>query len=243
MGVAISRPPARLSPEDRDVIAGFAARATWPAGFLIYERRARADGIFIVLRGHVVLRSRVKNGRGFVPSIVGPDETFGAEGLAPSGIYGTDAIADVESETLFLGSTRMRSLMRECPQQAMSLVAQMASERVYLVDRLREVATMSVEQRLIAALVRLAGCGIFTSPDGRLELTAARYRLLCEYVGATRESVSVVLGRLAAEDLVDRTGSTTWVAPLSQLVERFQPIGLDQSLAGATMAPARPATH
>ena len=212
------------------MIAGYSARATWPAGFTIYERSSRADGIFIVQRGRIVLRSRVKNGRGFVPMIVGPDETFGSEGLAPGAGYATDATADVETETLFLGTERVRNLMRERPQHAMALVAQVMAERSCLCDRLREIATLSVEQRLIAALVRFAGSGTFVAPDGRLELTAARYRILCEYVGATRESVSLVLGKLAAEDLVDRTGNTMTVAPLARLLEKLEPATIDPGL-------------
>lgn len=221
MGVAIARGFARLAPDVREAIAGYAAKATWPGGFTIYERGARADGVFILLRGRLVLRSRVKSGRGFVPAIVGPDETFGSEGLASSGSYATDAITDAEAETLFLGTARFRTLMREQPPHALALVSQMMGERAYLLERFRELATLSVEQRLIAALVRLSEHGTFLGASGRLELSPARYRLLCEFVGATRESVSVVLGKLAAEDLVNRNGGTVIVAPLSQLMGKL----------------------
>ena len=227
MGVAIARAFARLAPDVREAIAGYAAKATWPGGFTIYERGARADGVFILLRGRLVLRSRVKSGRGFVPAIVGPDETFGSEGLATQAVYATDAITDAEAETLFLGTARFRTLMREQPPHALALVAQMMAERAYLLERFRELATLSVEQRLMAALVRLTEHGTFLGTDGRLELTPARYRLLCEFVGATRESVSVVLGKLAAEDLVNRDGGTVTVAPLSQLMGKFSPSWVD----------------
>ena len=50
----------RLPDEERVALAGYAARATWPSGFLIYERGAPADGVFVVLSGRVVLRSRVR---------------------------------------------------------------------------------------------------------------------------------------------------------------------------------------
>jgi hypothetical protein len=45
--------------------------------------------------------------------------------------------------------------------------------------------------------------------------------LLCELVGATRESVSLVLGRLTGEGLVERKGSTLIIAPPTQLAERL----------------------
>jgi hypothetical protein len=70
----------------------------------------------------------------------------------------------------------------------------------------------------------------FVQSDGRIELGGARYRLLCELVGATRESVSLVLGRLTGEGLVERAGSTLYVTPSPRLFER-----LDGSLGDDTL--------
>src|ERR1700748_977752 len=96
-----------LSAEEREVIASYAARASWPSGFQIYERGTTADGVFVVLNGCVALRSKVRSGRAFVPWVATPGETFGAEGLAPNGAYVTDARADDAPETLFLSSAKM----------------------------------------------------------------------------------------------------------------------------------------
>jgi CRP-like cAMP-binding protein len=93
---------ARLAGAEREVLSGYAARASWPTGFAVYQRSSVADGVFIVTRGRIVLRSRVRAGRGFVPWIATPGETFGSEGLSQNSRYATDARADEESETLFL---------------------------------------------------------------------------------------------------------------------------------------------
>lgn len=217
----VARPIKRLSPEDRLAVAAYAARATWPAGFTLYERGARADGIFVVVRGRIILRSRVKSGRGFIPAIIVAGETFGAEGLSADAQYATDATAEVESETLYLGSAKFRTLMREQPVRALAIVGQVMEERSLLVDRLRELATLSVEQRLLNSLLRLSQSGAFTDQRGQIELTPARYRILCELVGATRESVSLVLNRLAQDDLVDRAGNNFIIAPVDRLRARI----------------------
>jgi CRP/FNR family transcriptional regulator, cyclic AMP receptor protein len=212
---------ARLSQTERLALHGYAARATWPSGFQIYERGGSADGVFIVIRGRVVLRSRVRAGRGFVPWVATPGETFGAEGLSPGGTYATDARADDETDTLFLSSVKLRAFIREQPAHALAVVGQVMAERTALLEKLRELTTLSVEQRLVAALQRMASHDSFTRRDGRIELCSARYRLLCELVGATRESVSLVLGRLTGEGLVERVGSTLYVTPSSRLFERL----------------------
>src|SRR6185369_5682730 len=140
---------ARLPITEREVLAAYAARASWPAGFAIYQRGGPADGVFMVLRGRVVLRSRVRAGRGFVPWIATAGETFGSEGLFASARYPTDARADEESETHFLSSARFRAFVREQPQHALSLVAQLMAERAALLEKLRELTPLSVEQRLV----------------------------------------------------------------------------------------------
>ncbi len=220
----------RLTEAERELMMSYAARASWPAGFAIYQRGAAADGVFVVTRGRVVLRSRVRAGRGFVPWIATPGETFGSEGLAQNARYTTDARADDESETLFLSGTRFRSFVREQPQHALILLNQLMAERSALLDKLRELTTLSVEQRLIATLVRMSGNNTFTREDGRIVLCTTHYRLLCELVGATRESVSLVLGRLTGEGLVERKGTSLIIAPPAQLAERLEAGGLDNEL-------------
>jgi CRP-like cAMP-binding protein len=213
--------PARFADELRDALASYAAKAAWPLGFAIYQRGAASDGVFIVMKGRVVLRSRVRAGRAFVPWIATRGETFGSEGLQSNSRYVTDARAEAESETLFLSSSRFRSFVREQPQAALILMSQLMGERAALLDKLRELTTLSVEQRIVATLCRHAHTEIFTRPDGKMVLCPQRYRLLCELVGATRESVSLVLSRLGAEGLVERQGTTLILSPLPQVLERI----------------------
>jgi CRP-like cAMP-binding protein len=103
----------------------------------------------------------------------------------------------------------------------------MVEERTALLEKLRELATLSVEQRLISSLVQLSRARMFTTDDGRIALGAAQYKLLCELVGATRESVSLVLTRLVAEGLAERNGTMIYVAPVSALAERLDSSRLD----------------
>jgi CRP-like cAMP-binding protein len=210
----------RLSPDVLAALAGYGAKASWPAGFGIYQRGTPADGLFVVLAGRIVLRSRVKAGRGFVPALVTEGETFGAEGLELAGRYATDARAEEPSETLHLSGSRFRAFLREQPLYAQSLIGQIMAERTMLLDKLRELATLSVEERLIASLLRLADQTRLA--DGApLRLGAADYRLLCELVGATRESVSLVFNRLVGAGLVERDGSIYTVPDVAALAARL----------------------
>jgi len=212
---------ARLAASELSTIATYAAKATWPAGFTVYQRGASADGLFVVLRGRIVLRSRVKAGRSFVPAVATAGEVFGMEGLTSAARYVTDAKADDASETLHLSGARFRSFVREQPQHALPLMSQVMSEHTSLLEKLRELATLSVEQRLVTTLLRMAQHRTFIGDDGRITLGTTQYRLLCELVGATRESVSLVLNRLIADGLAERQGTTFVIAPVKELVGRL----------------------
>ena len=210
----------RVPREQRDQIAAFGARTSWPAGFTIYEQGAAADGIFLVLRGRVVLRNQVGAGRNFVPWVATRGETFGGEGLEGSAVYASQSRAEEESETLHLSSARFSSMLREQPATALILLRQIMSERTALLVKFGQHAMLTVEQRLIASLVRLA-----QSQDVRADASAAPVprRLLGELVGATRESISLVLGRLCAEGLVRREGGGLFITDFDKLVARLAP--------------------
>ena len=202
-----------LTTDDLIVIASYGAKATWPAGFPLYQRGAAADGVFIVLDGHVVLRNKIKVGRGFVPLIAAPGQTFGSEGLSPNSSYVTDANASEETRTLHLSGAKFRALVRERPSHTLPLLSQIMSERAFLLEKLHELAALNVDQRLISTLSHLATDRSFTAPDGRLKLENSHHRLLCEMVGATRESIALALSRLVSAGIAERKGMTFFIEP------------------------------
>ena len=223
LSTAPSKNHSRLSAEVATVLAGYGARTTWPSGFQIYQKGTHADGLSLVLRGHVILRNRIRTGRGFVPAIVTPGESFGVEGVSPSSTYVTDAYAADETETLYVSGSQFRAFVRENPGSALDLIAQLMGERAALLGKLHALASQNVEQRLVTALQRLAADRSFLAPDGRLRLELKHHRLLCEMVGATRESIALALGRLVGAGVATRRGMAIMIAA-SNLSEHISSI-------------------
>jgi len=203
----------RLAGDTASTLAAYGARTTWPSGFQIYQKGTEADGISIVLRGHVILRNRIRTGRGFVPAIVTPGETFGVEGLSSDGCYVTDAHAADDTETLYVTSAQFRAFVRENPGLALTIIGHLMFERAELLEKLHAMASQNVEQRLISALQRLTADRSFMTSDGKLRLDLKHHRLLCEMVGATRESIALALGRLVGMGLATRRGAAFLIAP------------------------------
>ena len=210
----------RISGDAATSLAAYGARTTWPSGFQIYQKGMSADGVSLVIHGHVILRNRIRTGRSFVPAIVTPGETFGIEGVTTEAKYVTDAYAAEETETLFVSGGQFRAFVRENPGMALQVFAQLMSERAHLLEKLHAMASQNVEQRLVSSLYRLAGDRSFLTSDGRLRLELKHHRLLCEMVGATRESIALALGRLVGSGVASRRGMAFMIAP-NKLLEHI----------------------
>jgi CRP-like cAMP-binding protein len=201
-----------LTQDDIIALAEYGAKTTWPANFQIYQRGGQADGLSVVLCGHVILRNRMRSGRGFVPAVVTVGETFGIEGLTPEATYVTDAQSAEDTETLFLSAAKFREFVREQPSQALAVLGQLLGERAHILKRLHELASQNVEQRLVSALSSLSHDHSFLAKDGTLRLEVRHHRLLCEMVGATRESIALALGRLVGSGMARRSGTAFFIA-------------------------------
>ena len=212
--------PSRVAGDTATILAAYGARTTWPSGFQIYQKGSAADGLSVVIKGHVILRNKIRSGRSFVPAIVIPGETFGVEGITNDAVYVTDAYAADDTETLHISSPRFRAFVRENPGTALEVMAQLMSERGHLLERLHSMASQNVEQRLISALERLAADRSFLTPERKLRLELKHHRLLCEMVGATRESIALALGRLVGSGVATRRGMAFVIAP-SKLAEHI----------------------
>jgi len=199
--------PGQLTREDLTLLTSYGAKANWPAGFVLYDYGAPANGLFIVLKGRIVLSNSGRNKRDFISWVAFERETFGCEGLSREASYATNAYAAVPSETLHLNFDSFRALVREQPACAIALSSQMVTERAAILRRLHDFAAASVDARVLAALDRLSH-DPSSKANGTLVVSPSDYRLLCEMVGATRESISLALGRLVGSGVAERKGTS-----------------------------------
>jgi CRP-like cAMP-binding protein len=227
-----------LSARAIEGIVTYGAKAQWPEGFSIYERGTPADGLFLVLSGCVVLRTS-KGKRRFVPAVVFAGETFGGEGVTANATYATDAQACEASETLHINGSRFRALLREQPAQALALIAQAFAERAALLEQIHQFSASSVDERVVAALLRLNEGR--ANGDDQFVLRSSDHRLLCEMVGATRESITHALARLTAAGVAERDGTDLLISRARLIDERrSQRLATDRAVARQIMVEAQP---
>lgn len=183
------------------VNAGCRALAAMPGETVVREGEP-AERLFVVATGAVKLVRHGADGKAVLLDVVVPGEWFGSLGALGDDAYRHDAQVFRPGCLLALSAEAFRDLLREVPgvaEAALDVTAQRLREAQGAV---RSLATLPVEGRLAAALLRLASKVGHEGPDGvRLEVAPTQVDLAA-MTGTSFESVSRVFARWRARGLI-----------------------------------------
>jgi CRP/FNR family transcriptional regulator, nitrogen oxide reductase regulator len=166
-----------------------------------------SEGLFVCCSGRVKVTQVSEEGAEIILRVVTPGEIFGGFGVLLDAPYPATAEALEASAALIWDRPRLESLIERFPRLARNLTVILATRLREMEDRLREITTERVAQRLARALLRLAR-------------TAGR---------RVDEGVLIDL-RLSREELAQLSGTTLFSA--SRLLSEWQARGLVGSLRG-----------
>lgn len=145
-----------LTPQLRERLRPLAEIRTLPAGGGVWELDEPTHDFTFVLRGHVKLLRRREDGRDVILDIRGPGDLLCAAAVASSAPYCCAAQAigkDVVS--LSLPRQHVQNVLEECAPAAALFFRHATSHEIRLTDRIVELASGQVEQRIAALLLRL----------------------------------------------------------------------------------------
>ena len=158
-------------------------------------------GLYVVASGRVRIVTRVGD-RTVTIGYVGAGGVFGEECITGATIM-PDVIVMDAAELVRIPVTHVHEALQSMPSAAMALVRLHARRRTELEQRLVGVLTLTVEARVATFILGAAReHGI---PDSRGTLVGEKFTHLeiAEYIGATRETVTLVLGALRRDNLID----------------------------------------
>jgi len=165
-----------------------------PKGTLLFAQAAPADRCHALLEGRMRIAQSGADGDQIIVRFVGPGETFGTVALFTDRRYPAEATAVVDSVEISWPEATLLELIEQHPQVAVNLVKIVGARLREAQERLREVATQRVDQRIAHALLRLAHGD--AAPQGKgdavIEFPLTRQDL-AEMCGATLYTVSRVL--------------------------------------------------
>jgi CRP-like cAMP-binding protein len=213
-----------LTDAEIDAIGAAAPMRTIPAGQVLYAPGRPTEVLFILKGGRVRLYVIGADGRTLTTAIVEPGQLFGE--MVPMGQSLTDTYAETldASVVCLMSRTDVDRLLLSDPRIA-ARIAEILGRRVAeLETRLSDTVLKSAPDRIASTLARLA------DRDGAsIRLT---HEQLADLVGTTRETVTKVLGDLAARGFVQQRRGRIIVTSRSGVAHLITHGGLDPVTGG-----------
>jgi CRP-like cAMP-binding protein len=187
-----------------------AAHALWrdyAAGSGIFRRGERCRGLFAVAGGEVQVYRASSDGREQTLHTHGPGVAFGEVPLFDGGPYPASARAVVASRVLFIPADRFHGLLRQHPEIASAVVADLGRRLRRMVALIEKISLRDVAGRVALTLMEHADRAGALHDDGEFQLAVTQERLAAE-LATSRESVSRALNRLVRDGIIAREGSS-----------------------------------
>ena len=200
-----------------------ARRCQWRsvgAGQPILLRQQRHADVFLIVDGRVRVTIYGAQGRQVTFRDVLPGEIVGDLSALDDGPRSADVVTMVGSVIAVLDQNAFLALLVEEPMVARRMMQRLAGLVRQLSERVIELSTFGVQNRLHAELLRLAYASAADgakSPQARIP--APRHADLASQISTTREQVTRELNALTRSGLLRKDGASLVVTDLPRLAQ------------------------
>jgi len=193
---------AGLRPEQLERIERIAVERPMERGQMLFFERGEAEGFYVVVEGKVKIFRSSPDGREAVLHIYGPGESFGEVPVFMGGRFPASAASVERGRVLFLPRAGLVRLIREDSTLAMNMLASLSGKLREFAAKIEALTLQEIPQRLSAYLLDLS-----EREGGKdvVELDMAK-GLLAGLLGATRETLSRALSRMAEQNFIEVKG-------------------------------------
>lgn len=198
-----------LDPAALESVAASTRARRFRRGEVIFHLGDPGDALFVIVSGDVKISLPSETGDEAILATLRPGEVFGELALLDGAPRSATATAISPTETVVLPRERFRELIATEAGVRDALLASIAGELRRLTTHVEELHFLDITGRLAARLVRLAGEGGASAPDGSVRLRANLTQAdLASMVGCTRQSVNKLLGQFTDDGYLrqDRDG-------------------------------------
>jgi CRP/FNR family cyclic AMP-dependent transcriptional regulator len=176
--------------------------AKFPRRGLLYQQGGTADCLFLVATGRVRVVRAAGESRALTVAYSAPGELLGETALPDGQSYRATASATEAVEAVRIPLRVVQTLLEQSPAFSQRMLALMVERRLEAERRVESLLSRSVESRVAEFLLdAVERNGV---PDERGVLIAVRYthQEIADYVGSTRETVTLTLGELRRQALL-----------------------------------------
>ncbi|MGJ7493078.1 Crp/Fnr family transcriptional regulator [Variovorax sp. ZT4R33] len=180
--------------------------------------RAQDEGdVYFIVSGRVRITTYSASGRQVTFRDCGEGELFGELAAIDGGPRSADVVTLQPSVLASLAPADFRALLREEPLLAERVMLRLASLVRQLSERIIDLSTLEVPQRLQAELLRMAQAAGVADNRARLE-PSPKHAALASQISTNREQVTRELNALARRGVLQKDGKAMVVADVQQLM-------------------------
>jgi CRP-like cAMP-binding protein len=189
----------------RDAAAAAAVSEVVPGGTAIFEQGTAAESLVVLGRGRARIERSVRVG--IVPlGYRGSGDLLGESCLGGVDTRTERAVAMEEAETLRIPLGIARELVASDPGFGGAVLALLIARQREVEDRIESLLFRNVEGRLAEFLLKAAERWGVPTPRGVLISAPITHFEIAQVIGSTRETVTLTLGALRREGLLDVAG-------------------------------------
>lgn len=191
----------------------------YPKGAPIYLPSDAGSAVFLLAEGRVKLCSITPDGKQAILAFIEPGELFGELAVLEEGEREEQAETMAATTLVLLPRDALEQLMSESPQLALGVTKLIGLRRKRIERRLKSLLFRTNRDRLIHLLLDLASQYGGESEDGILLSIPLSHQDLASVIGATRETVTTLLGELQLERLIKVARQRLVIRDLKRLAD------------------------
>lgn len=211
-----------LGPEELATLERRCLSRKFARGNTIYLPADQADGVLLMAEGRAKIGSYTEDGKQAILAFIDPGEIFGELSLLEEGQRDEFAEAVEKSTVILIPGDVMNTLIEQNPHVAIGVTKLFGLRRRRVERRLKYLLFRSNRERLVSLLLELAEQYGQATADGVTLKIKLSHQDLASVIGSTRETVTVVLGELNSEGLLEVGRRKIVIKDLGQLASSIQ---------------------
>lgn len=168
----------------------------------IHSQGEPGNFVFVVGSGRALVVRRADGDREFTVAYRGVGDLVGETPIAIGGTHRDGALAIDQLEVLRIPMRLVGDLMERSPKFCMALLKMMGERRMEAERRIEALLSRTVESRVADFLLRAAESHGIQESRGRLIGVKFTHQEIANYVGSTRETVTLTLGDMKRRGLI-----------------------------------------
>ena len=189
-------------------------------GHTVLGYRDPSRDVYFVAAGHVRVLIRTAAGKDVILRDIGPGEFFGELAAIDGQPRSASIVATHRCLVAQMGPEAFRAAIHAHPDVCDQILARLASELRSLANRINEFSTMTVPQRLLAELLRMARRSA-DHPNRGVISPPPLHRDLAARIATHREAITKELRRVEQAGLIARDRQRFVIPDLSALEKKL----------------------